>query len=473
MSSTTISAGQTVTGLTLNVGDLVTVLSGGTAVNMTANGTNGVGGGEIDVDAGGVAKGTILNNQGELSNDGTATGTLVNSGGFADNGGAMTGTILNGGQLGNGGAATGTIVNSGGMIDEQWSAITKNTVINKGGIEEAYNGGAGGGLFNATVNGGVQLVDGAYAYDTIVDKGGQLQVEGGNIIEEYYNAGASYGAVINSGALETLYSNDAGQGGSQYWGLSFGTVVNSGGQENVHIGGDASGTIVNAGGIIANDSLATSTILNGGTMYDNVGGTANGTVVDGGGNEIVYAGAVANGTTAAAGGAVTDSSGTVNGSVIQAGGFQGVWGTSDDTVISASGTQAVYNGGVDTGSKISGMEFIRAGGVGKAEVITGGILTVAGGTLSNGVTFSGPVGGELSLAANSLGATISGFASTFDSIDLTGLGFTAGTKETFAGGVLTVASGANHASLTFAGSYTTGDFAVSNDGAGGTLVKFV
>jgi hypothetical protein len=44
---------------------------------------------------------------------------------------------------------------------------------------------------------------------------------------------------------------------------------------------------------------------------------------------------------------------------------------------------------------------------------------------------------------------------------------------TFAGGVLTVASGAAHATLSFAGSYTTSDFALSNDGSGGTLVKFV
>ena len=38
------------------------------------------------------------------------------------------------------------------------------------------------------------------------------------------------------------------------------------------------------------DSLATGTVLAGGTMYDNVGGTANGAIVAGGGDEIVYAG---------------------------------------------------------------------------------------------------------------------------------------------------------------------------------------
>jgi hypothetical protein len=49
--------------------------------------------------------------------------------------------------------------------------------------------------------------------------------------------------------------------------------------------------------------------------------------------------------------------------------------------------------------------------------------------------------------------------------------FGSGTTHSFSSGTLTVANGGNHENLSFAGSYTTGSFALSNDGAGGTLVK--
>ena len=60
-----------------------------------------------------------------------------------------------------------------------------------------------------------------------------------------------------------------------------------------------------------------------------------------------------------------------------------------------------------------------------------------------------------------------------DKIDLTALGFGTGEKATFAGGALTVTSGASHATLSFGGAYTSAEFGLSNDGAGHTLVKFV
>jgi hypothetical protein len=38
---------------------------------------------------------------------------------------------------------------------------------------------------------------------------------------------------------------------------------------------------------------------------------------------------------------------------------------------------------------------------------------------------------------------------------------------------VTVTNGANQANLSLAGTYVTSDFALSSDGAAGTLVKFV
>jgi hypothetical protein len=72
---------------------------------------------------------------------------------------------------------------------------------------------------------------------------------------------------------------------------------------------------------------------------------------------------------------------------------------------------------------------------------------------------------------------IGGFASG-DKIDLGTFAFGTGATRSFTeaashtSGTLTVTNGANHASFTLAGSYVTSNFALSNDGSGGTLVKF-
>jgi autotransporter passenger strand-loop-strand repeat protein len=242
----------------------------------------------------------------------------------------------------------------------------------------------------------------------------------------------------------------------------------------VHAGGEAIDTRVNTGGFIDNDSLAAGTILAGGTMNDNVGGTATGTIVEAGGNEIVYAGSTAINTLVQKGGIVTDSSGEVDNSTIQAGGFIGVWGKTEGSFIEAGGEQAIYNGGFTTNSTVSGMEFIRAGGVATNEVIAGGgVLSVAGGSLTGGVNFSTDGGGELSLASNTLAAVIYGFDVSGDKIDLTALGFGPTTKATYSGSTLTVATGANHAALTLGTASNLADFGISSDGHGGTLVKFL
>ena len=80
------------------------------------------------------------------------------------------------------------------------------------------------------LNGGLQLLDGAYAYNTTVNSGGELHVTGGNIIETYYNAGQSYGSDCQLGRPGTRRIEPTpGRGGSAYWGISNGTTVNTGG----------------------------------------------------------------------------------------------------------------------------------------------------------------------------------------------------------------------------------------------------
>ena len=100
----------------------------------------------------------------------------------------------------------------------------------------------------------------------------------------------------------------------------------------------------------------------------------------------------------------------------------------------------------------------------------------AGGTAS-GVVFSS--GGVLQLdSGGHVSGTISGFH-LGDKIDLKGLAYNSGsstlswtqkTSGTNASGTLTVKEGTSSMSFTLVGSHTSGNFSVTSDGSGGTLV---
>ena len=109
--------------------------------------------------------------------------------------------------------------------------------------------------------------------------------------------------------------------------------------------------------------------------------------------------------------------------------------------------------------------------------ITGGTLEVASGGTASGVVFSS--GGMFQLDS---GGQVSGAISGFhlgDAIDLRGLAYNSGsstvswtqlTTGTSASGTLTVKEGASSVTLTLVGSYTSGNFSVTSDGSGGTLL---
>ena len=158
MATYTVSSGQTVSGVTLNTGDTMNVLKGGSAINTTINGPgNGDlgqanqyvsgqasgtvvnNGGSQEVDSGGVATGTVVNNVGEIdiNSGGAANNLVMNSGGFGELfGGNINGiTVNSGGNIGAaGGTITGAVLN-GGEISEQTTTIDRGTIVNKGGIE--------------------------------------------------------------------------------------------------------------------------------------------------------------------------------------------------------------------------------------------------------------------------------------------------------------------------------------------------
>jgi len=111
--------------------------------------------------------------------------------------------------------------------------------------------------------------------------------------------------------------------------------------------------------------------------------------------------------------------------------------------------------------------------------ISGGTAVISGSVASGQtMTFVGS-GGDLALYnLSGFAAVISGF-STGDQIDLGGFAFSSnGETRTFTeaanktSGTLTVVDGGKTASLTLAGSYVTSAFMLTNDGAGGTFVRF-
>jgi autotransporter passenger strand-loop-strand repeat protein len=168
-------------------------------------------------------------------------------------------------------------------------------------------------------------------------------------------------------------------------------------------------------------------------------------------------------------------------------------------VISSGGRQYVLSGGIDRGTIISagGLAFISSGGtISGGKLISGATLTVSsGGYVSAGLTISAGTAnlyGNVSAGVNFAGsggdlalynlaafhATIGGF-STGDMFDLGGFSYSSAETVSFTeagsltSGTLQVTDGGLTANLTLVGGYATSNFALSNDGHGGTFVKYV
>ncbi len=269
--------------------------------------------------------------------------------------------------------------------------------------------------------------------------------------------------------------------------VALNTEIMSGGRQTVHAGGVASATTVDHGGaqFVTSGGITRASRLLRGSEYVSSGGVASGTRVSSGGAEKVTAGGIARSSTVLSGGSLVVSGG----------------GVASATVVSAGGRETVTSGSIDRLSVISsgGMAFIgSAATVSGTRVLSGATLTVsAGGVVRAGLTLSGGTaavsgamaagqqvgfdgsGGTLALYnLSGFAAVLSGF-SAGDRIDLGGFAYGAGETRSFvsaashASGTLTVVDGAKTAKLTLLGSYVTSNFALSDDGAGGTFVKFV
>ena len=127
---------------------------------------------------------------------------------------------------------------------------------------------------------------------------------------------------------------------------------------------------------------------------------------------------------------------------------------------------------VDTASTISVTDF----GVGSDTINSGTALELAGASAAD-VLFANTSGQSGTLVLDdsvSFAGQITGFAGdgtvlNSDSIDLKDINFATAT-DTYAAGVLSVSDGVDVANIRFSGSYELGNFVLSSDGHGGTLV---
>ena len=260
------------------------MLNGGVASNAVLSGA-----GTMFVSSGGLATGTVLNNQ--IGSGGLGIGALV---------------VLSGGTL------SGTIVNSGGIVNVRTSGVEINGVVHGGGnIYVGFNTG-GGTTFGDTLIGsgsGVwafeTVLSGAVASGTLVSNAGVLLVSSGGLATGTILAGVA-ASPIGSGATLVVSTG----------GIARGALVESGGFIDVRSGGVESGALVQGGGQIA---VGVSSGF-GATFGDTLIGSGSGAFAV----EQLFSGAAASGTTVSnTGQLIVSSGGLAVGTLITATYFAG------------------------------------------------------------------------------------------------------------------------------------------------------
>lgn len=254
---------------------------------------------------------------------------------------------------------------------------------------------------NQTVNSGSTLMisSGNSATNTIVNRGGTLELWGGTSTDTIVNGGIEY-VWKDSTATNTVINS--GNQNVRSGGTAINTTVNSGGWLNTS--GNVSGATVNSGGRLQayDDAVVTNTIIDGGWATGAAGNKAPsfvGTVIQNGGrlhisgsNTAGYKAATATGTTINSGGSMSLMSGaSATDTTINSGGWVAVTGSVKESVLTQttvndSGTLYVNSNGKtqDTTINSGGSMELRSGGSATDTTInSGGVLHVsAGGSAS-------------------------------------------------------------------------------------------
>ena len=469
MTITIVNAGPPVANTVLNSGDVMSVVSGGTATTTTVNNggsatvffsgttdsTTLLAGGVEVVSSGGLASATTVAGEQDVSSGGRAIDTVVSSGGYEKvfAGGLASGTALSGNSSGAAyqivvasGSAVATTVYDGIQYDDGFTSLT----VVSAGYETVENGGAA--IDTTLVTGGRQTITGpSTATGTVVSTNSEEDVSSG---------GTASNTSVTTGGYQYVSSG----------GTAVGTVVSNGGIQTVLSLGSASNTTVDSGGnaYVSSGATVTSALLSGGTMEVFAGGVASDTIVSGGGEvmhgsgfftsvrggfEDVRAGGVASGTSVSGGTQFIEPGGSavsamLSGNcdqVVSSGAFAG------GTVVSNGGYMDVQSSGAASGSVLSvgGYLYLESGGSAAATTVSSGGVEV----VSSGGTASGTIlafGGAIDVP---LSYTTGGSAGVDPTSDL-----------------LTVSVGGATYTQQLAGDYTGYSFTLTGDGGSGTVV---
>jgi autotransporter passenger strand-loop-strand repeat protein len=370
-------------------------------------------------------------------NQGTGSGTLTVSNGGSSADITLAGNYVGGQTLSvtNGQTSVGLIVQGG--ASPQFASANDNA----GGTDVTFS----------PVFGTVFVTAGGVVSNTIVSSGGQLRIN---------PSGAASGTRVFSGGNETITFGA---------GSATGTVVFNGGLQ--FVGGTAISTLVSSGGTQSTFGGVASgtTVLSGGLLFVEFGATAINAVLSSGASATVDQSSIAGGTTVLSGGLQQlFVGGSASGTVLNGG----------KEIVSGNSTKeqlALVNSG--------GLELVSASGILASATISGGTVEIGnGGQLSGTASFATSGGGTVQLdqaiSYASAGAVVSGFT-LGDFIDFRAVGYTPGatsatwnqiTSGANASGTLTVSSGGTSADITLLGQYLQGNFKISDDTHGGTVV---
>jgi autotransporter passenger strand-loop-strand repeat protein len=405
-SSTSVTNGNSSTGLTLNDGDLLYVSSGGTAISTTVDN-----GGQIVVSAGGSAVSTTVSSGGDASIGGVARFTIVSNGGVElVSGGSVSATTVSSGgveKVLSGGTARGTTVAPGGAQFVSASGAAISTTVDNGGVEFVYSSGTasfttiasgdalvvygGGSAFSATIADGGILValPGALLTSPTSQTGADIVSTGVVLYEPGSGISVSGHAVngiaVGSGALEYILPT----------GTATDTTVDSFGSETVFAGGLASRTTVASLGtetVLQGGSAVSTTVTGGGFEIVSAGGTISGAVVNDS-TEFVFGGGTAVSTTLTSGANEFLFGGTASGTTVSSGAIQQVYpgGTAIDTIVGSSGTEVVSGSSISAMVASSGTLDVYAGGTASDTTVgNGGVQAVyQSGTASGTIVQNG------------------------------------------------------------------------------------
>lgn len=449
VSGVTVSNGGTLLVDSSGVASNVTVSSGGSlgVYNATLVGANILSGsvavvsafGEIDVAAGQTASGVKVAGDGLLvvSSGGSAVGTVVSSGGTLElfAGANATGTTVSSGGIvavGAGDTLTGYTITSGTTLEVLSGGTANGAIVSSGGTLEVFGGGnansAGftpgsylvlvGGTasgYSTNANCTLEVGSGETLNGATINSGTALDVLYGGVLA---NATVSSGGtLVVDGAVVGVNQVSGGTVSVGAWGnlnvLSGQTVRNisvaSAGAMVISSGAVASGTTVAAGGqLLVNGVASGANVAAGGSVVVSSGGTLNvlsgqsdqGALVVAGGAMVVSSGGTAINTTVSSGGQLVVR-GTVSGATIASGG---------STIVSSGGVLDLMAGQAGTGITVSsgGSLVVSSGGTASAIVVSsGGNALVTSGGFVNGATISA---GTLEVAS---GASANGGTVTF------------------------------------------------------------